>query len=130
MKQRSLVATMTSLVLMGSMAGAMAADAPLLKKTPPQSHPEKSCTDLSAEAKVECERVAKQMKESAKNPTGPSDSSTEGVGMHSSPVMTDQKELAVEKANKQGKDPRKAVEKLEKKDNPSANPSTNPPPKQ
>jgi hypothetical protein len=117
MKLSSWSATLSSLVLAGSMSTAIAADAPAKKV--PQSHPEKSCTDLAADAKAECERVAAKMKESAKDSKGASDASTEGVGMHSSPIMTDQKELAAENAAKKGKDPRKAVEKLEEKDNPS-----------
>ena len=118
MKQRYVIATMSSLVLMGSMASALAADAPAKKNAVPQAHPEKSCTDLSAEAKTECERVAQKMKESARDGKSPNDSGTEGVGMHSSPVMIDQKEKAVEDANRKGKDPRKAVEKIEAKENP------------
>jgi hypothetical protein len=116
MKQRSLIPTLSSMVLMSCMTTAMAADAPAKKV--PESHPEKTCTSLEPAAKTECERVAKEMKQSARDSKGPSDASTEGVGMHSSPVMTDQKELAIEDAKRKGKDPRKAVEKIEAKDNP------------
>jgi hypothetical protein len=127
MKQRPLIATLASMMLASSvvlasgMTAAVAADAPTKQKDKvPQSHPEKSCTSLAAEAKAECERVAAKMRESAKDAKGPNDASTEGVGMHSSPVMTDQKEMAVEEAHRKGKDPRKAVEKIEAKDNPPA----------
>jgi hypothetical protein len=100
------------LVWMGCATGAFAAD------PPPAPHPEKTCTTLEGDARAECERVAKKLVESAKNPKGPDDA--KAVGMHSSPVMIDEKERAIVDAERKGKDPRKAVEKIEAKENPPA----------
>jgi len=117
MKHRYLSATISSFALFGFTAGAFAAD-PAPSIAAAAASPAKSCVSLTGAAKQECDRVAAEMKKSMEKSEGPDDA--KAVGMHSSPVMVDDKEKAVNDANRKGKDPRKAVEKIEARDAPPA----------
>ncbi|MET0497214.1 MAG: hypothetical protein ABW106_02955 [Steroidobacteraceae bacterium] len=117
MKHRYLAATISSFALFGLVPSAFAAD-PAPSIAAAASSPAKSCTSLTGAARQECDRVAAEMKKSVEKSEGPDDA--KAVGMHSSPVMIDDKEKVINDANRKGKDPRKAVEKIEARDQPPA----------
>jgi len=115
MQHRSLVfvAAIASLASMGLATATLAADAPA-PAAAPSSSPSKDCKPLSGDARKECESVAAKMKQSQRASDGPS--ANKAVGVHSSPIMIDDKERAIAEAKRKGQDPRKAVEKIEAKE--------------
>ena len=97
MKHRYLAATISSLTLFAFAGGAFA-DEPKPSIDAAAASPAKSCVSLTGAARQECDRVAGEMKKSVEKSEGPDDA--KAVGMHSSPVMVDDKEKAVNDANK------------------------------
>jgi hypothetical protein len=88
---------------------------------PPATKPTvvKDCKGLKNQALRECQKVVRQMEESAQSSEQPdtttSPTSTDANDLHhSSPVMMTEEERVVTDARKKGKDPAKELEKLKK----------------
>jgi hypothetical protein len=117
MKYRSLATAAVCVALMGWMTAGFAADPPA-KVEPPAKF--KECKGVTGDARKECDKVAAKMQASkAKDPAEGEQINRPDV-QHSSPIMTDDKEKAEDTARSKGKDPRKAVEKVEQKDQAAA----------
>lgn len=118
---RLAVVLATAATALGSVLGSMGAQA---QQAPPPaaSKPSvvKDCKGLKDQALRECQKVARQMEESAKGTDQPETeaaSNSDANDMHhSSPIMRTKEERTVTEARKQGKDPQKELEKLKKKD--------------
>ncbi|HEY4368804.1 MAG TPA: hypothetical protein VGN07_16335 [Steroidobacteraceae bacterium] len=113
MKHRSIATAVVSVALMGWMTAGFTADPPA-KVEPPAKF--KECKSATGDARKECDKVAAKMQESKMKDPGEGEQINRPDVQHSSPIMTDDKEKAEEAAHRKGKDPRKAVEKLEQKD--------------
>jgi hypothetical protein len=88
----------------------------------------KDCAGLKGQALRECQKVARQMEDSASSPqqteTTTAPTTTDANDLHhSSPVMMTKEERVVTDARQKGKDPQKALQKLKKDSDAKAEPS-------
>jgi len=80
------------------------------------------CKGLAADARKECERVSAKMVKSRTEPTTPDTASAAAANggeqalHHSSPIMVTEKERVLAEAQRKGKDPHKAIEKINAKE--------------
>lgn len=91
--------------------------------------PSDQCKSLTGQARTECEKTAAKLEQPAEDSSTVGENDPVKVPHHSSPVLNTEKEKAVSKAQREGKDPEKALEKVEEKHpDPVVNPATQEPP--